>query len=172
MVEMVETQRLKITPLTYEQLLKYRRNDQSLELEMNLNKTSRVISSELAEALDETIIPNTLDESRDLLYNTLWAIILKEENKMVGDLCFIGDPNLEGEVEIGYGTYPEFQGKGYMTEAIGGMIKWAFEQPIVKIIIARTDKNNLASTKVLQKNKFKRFEASDHLLLWKLRIHK
>jgi hypothetical protein len=28
---------------------------------------------------------------------------------MVGDICFVGEPNTEGEVEIGYGTYENFR---------------------------------------------------------------
>ena len=64
---------------------------------------------------------------RTYLFSTLWTIILKEENKMVGDLCFVGEPDAEGEIEIGYGTYDEFRKRGYMTEAVNGMINWAIK---------------------------------------------
>jgi ribosomal-protein-alanine N-acetyltransferase len=30
------------------------------------------------------------------------------DNKMVGDLVIVGEPNADGEIEIGYGTYDEF----------------------------------------------------------------
>jgi len=36
---------------------------------------------------------------------------------MVGHLCIVREPNAKGEVEVGYGTYDEFQNKGFMTEA-------------------------------------------------------
>ena len=104
---MIETERLILKPLTYGQLKKYIRPDNSLETELKLNVTSRTISPELKEALEQTILPNVADTGKNYLFSTLWTVISKEENKMVGDLCFVGEPNTEGEVEIGYGTYEE-----------------------------------------------------------------
>jgi hypothetical protein len=51
---MIETERHILIPLTYNQLLKYIKCDNSLEEELNLNKTSRTISPELKEALEQT----------------------------------------------------------------------------------------------------------------------
>ena len=85
---------------------------------------------------------------------------------MVGDLCFVGEPNEAGEVEIGYGTYPEFQGQGYMTEMVSGMVAWAKAQPGVKAIIASTDATNVASYRVLQKNNFIQTGDGDGVLKW------
>ena len=87
---------------------------------------------------------------------------------MVGDLCFVGEPNENGEIEIGYGTYEEFQNRGFMTEAVDGMIQWAKKQPAVKSIIADTDKSNTASYLVLLKNGFIKTGETDLLLKWQL----
>ena len=87
---MIETKRLLLKPLTYSQLLKYIKSDDSLEEELNLNKTSRVIDPELKEAFEQTILPNVADPTKDYLYSTLWTAISKEENKLAGDLCFVG----------------------------------------------------------------------------------
>lgn len=165
---MIETNRLLLLPLTHEQLLKYIKNDHSLEAELSLNETSMVISPELQEALEQTILPNVADPDKNYLFSTLWTLIDKKENKMVGDLCFVGEPNAEGEIEIGYGTYNEFQNRGYMTEAVGGMIRWVKEQPNVKSIYAATDMDNVTSYSVLQKNNFVQCEASETKLNWRL----
>lgn len=167
---MIETKRLIIKPLTYEQLVKYARCDNSLERELNLNETERNISPELKEALEETILPNVADTTKNYLYSTLWTAILKTENKMVGDLCIVGEPNTQGEIEIGYGTYEAFQGRGYMTEVVNGIIEWARTQPEVKSIVAYTDKNNVASFKVLQHNNFIKVAETDTSYSWKLVI--
>jgi len=167
---MVETERLILKPLTYEQLVKYIKCDNSLEIELKLNETSRTISSELKEAFEQTILPNVADKSKNYLYSTLWTAISKIDNKMVGDLCIVGEPNKEGEIEIGYGTYDEFQKKGYMTEVVGGMIEWAKTQPKIKVIVASTDKTNTASFKVLEKNNFIKIGETDELFNWKLLI--
>lgn len=167
---MIKTNRLLIKPLTHQQLIKYARCDQSLEQELKLNPSNRTISDELKEALEQTIIPNVADRTKNYLYSTLWTAICVNENKMVADLCLIGEPNEMGEVEIGYGTYPEFAGKGYMTELVGGLIGWLKTQPPVKAVVASTLKTNVASYRVLQKNQFIQVGETDSSLLWKLSL--
>ena len=168
---MIETERLILKPLTFEQLIKYSKCDNSLELELNLNLTSRTISEELKEALEETIIPNVGDKSKDYLYSTIWTAILKAENRMIGDLCTYGEPNADGEVEIGYGTYEEFQNKGFMTEIVTGIIEWIKTQKKVKSIIASTEKTNPASFRVLEKNNFIKIGETDNLFHWKFEMN-
>jgi [ribosomal protein S5]-alanine N-acetyltransferase len=115
-------------------------------------------------------LPNVADETKNYLYSTLWTAISKAENKMIGDLCIVGEPNALGEIEIGYGTYDEFQGKGFMTEIVGGIIEWAKKQKIVKAIIASTDKTNTASFKVLEKNNFIKTGETETSFNWKLNL--
>lgn len=167
---MIETERLLLKPLTYNQLLKYLLSDNSLETELNLNETSRTILPELKEALEKTIIPNVADKKRDYLYSTLWIAISKTENKMIGDICMYGEPNARGEVEIGYGTYEKFQNKGFMTEIVRGIIGWAKYQPEVKSLIASTKKDNIASFSILQKNDFIKAGETDSLINWRLEL--
>jgi RimJ/RimL family protein N-acetyltransferase len=169
---MLETKRLILKPLTYEQLKKYIRLDNSLEQELNLNETSRTISPELKEALEQTILPNVADASKNYLFSTLWSVISTEENKIVGDLCFVGEPNAEGEVEIGYGTYKEFRKRGFMTEAVAGIIKWAEKQPNIRSIIASTEKSNTDSYSILVRNNFIKSGETETLFNWRLRINK
>lgn len=166
----LETKRLILQPLTYEQLLKYIQCDNSLEEELNPKKAPRKISPELKDALTQTILPNVADKTKNYLFSTLWTIVSKADNNMVGDLCFVGEPNVKGEIEIGYGTYDEFQGKGLMTEAVGGIIEWAKTQPSVTSIIASTDKINLASSKVLLKNNFIQTGETEQEFKWQLNL--
>jgi [ribosomal protein S5]-alanine N-acetyltransferase len=169
-MEMIETERLILHPLTYEQLLKYSNLDNSLEEELNLEKSPRSISPELREALDYGIIPNVADEQQNYLFSTLWTIILKENNKMVGDVCFKGEPNIDGEIEISYGIHFEFRRKGYMTEAVGEMLKWAKMQPEVLKVLASTETNNISSQRVLRNNGFSNIRDSDSIIYWEIRV--
>jgi RimJ/RimL family protein N-acetyltransferase len=89
---------------------------------------------------------------------------------MVGDLCFVGEPDAKGEVEIGYGTYEEFRKMGYMTEAVGGMIKWAQKQADIRSIIASTGKTNIDSFSVLERNNFIKSGETETLYHWILKI--
>ncbi|MES2418762.1 MAG: GNAT family N-acetyltransferase [Bacteroidota bacterium] len=169
---MIETKRLILKPLTYQQLIKYIKCDHTLETEFNLNKTSRIVSQELKEALEQTILPNVADKTKNYLYSTLWTAISKTDHKMIGDLCMYGEPNVAGEIEIGYGTYNEFQNKGFMTEVVSAIIEWAAMQPTVKSILASTDKLNPASFKVLEKNNFIKIGETATLLNWQLKLNK
>lgn len=165
---MIETTRLHIQPLSYAQLLKYIQNDQSLERELQLNDSTRSISPELKEALEQTILPNVARPGHDYLYSTLWTIIDRATNQMVADLCFVGEPDAMGQIEIGFGTYEQHQGQGYMSEAVGGMVEWAKVQPAVKCIYAETAEDNFASMSVLQKNGFVQLNKVDGMCSWRL----
>jgi RimJ/RimL family protein N-acetyltransferase len=169
---MIETERLILKPLNYDQLVKYLNAHPSLEEELSVNYAPRLISSELKEALEQTILPAVSRASGNYLYSTLWTIISKADKRMVGDLCIIGEPNDAGEIEIGYGTYDEFRGKGFMTEAVGCIIKWAEQEPNVKAVIASTAKENFASFRVLLKNGFQKTGESETMFYWKRQFGK
>lgn len=163
----LETENLIIIPLSEEQLIKYLRNDNSLEEELNVSKSPRKIPANVKEFIENTLLFNANRNKINFLYITFWTIISKVEDKMVGDLCFKGEPNKAGEIEIGYGIYPQFQNKGIMTEAIGAMIKWAKTQPKVKAIIAEIVQSNFASIKALEKNNFIKYKIEDAGIWWR-----
>lgn len=164
----INTGRLQLIPLAYEQLIKYYKEDPSLDTELGLTPTVRTITDDLKEALSVTIVPGVAVAGKDYLFSTLWSVILIEENRMVGDLCFIGPPGEDGILEIGYGTYTPDQGKGYMSEAVGGIIGWARLQPGVLSIWAGTLDTNPASWRVLEKNSFVRHDQVEKIIRWKL----
>lgn len=56
-----------------------------------------------------------------------WAIELKEEKKMIGTCGFANVNTNENYCEIGYVLSPYYQGKGYMTEAVGKLLKLSFD---------------------------------------------
>lgn len=66
---------------------------------------------------------------------------------------FKGPPQ-DGTVEIGYSVLPQFQGRGYATEMVGGLVGWAMGQPGVVRVVAETEWANPASVRVLIKAGF------------------
>ncbi|KAF5059520.1 Acetyltransferase (GNAT) domain protein [anaerobic digester metagenome] len=167
---MIETERLLIRPLSYAQLLKYSLADRSLEQELNVQSLPAGLTPELKEALETSILANVAGAGTDYLYFTLWNIVLKSRRVMVGDFCLMGRPDAAGTIEIGYGIHEEFRGNGFMTEAIGGLIGWAAGRPEIRAICASTEKDNLASQKVLTNNGFLLQAASGTLLNWRLEL--
>lgn len=165
---MIETERLILRPLNHRQLEKYIKLDNSLEQELKVNPATREISLDLMEALEYFIMPNVADPLKNHLFFTLWTMVWKEKNCLVGDLCFVGEPNELGEVEIGYGTYENFRNMGFMSEAVSGIINWF--KPHVNAVIASTQRNNPASAKVLTNNNFTNYDQDEQLLHWRMDI--
>lgn len=166
----IETADLYLRPLNQNQLLQYIRMDPELEKGWNLNPVHRDISTELKEALEDTILPSVADKTKNYLFSTLWVVIRKDLNQMVAALCFKGEPNHLGEIEIGYGTFDLFQGRGYMTQAVAAIIPWAAQQSSVVSITAETEKSNQASIVVLEKNQFTQVNELGSKCYWKLNL--
>nr|WP_294777359.1 GNAT family N-acetyltransferase [uncultured Flavobacterium sp.] len=83
-----------------------------------------------------------------------WGITIKGNNKIIG---IIGHYRIQPEnhrAEIGYMSLPEYNGKGYITEAIKAVVAYGFEQMNLHSIEAVIDPENIASEKVLLKNGF------------------
>src|SRR5215212_4601230 len=59
----------------------------------------------------------------------LWAVILKENNRLIGRCGFVRQP-LEGgeEIEISYLIEREFWNRGYASEAASAALKLGFEK--------------------------------------------
>jgi RimJ/RimL family protein N-acetyltransferase len=165
---MIETERLILRPLNHRQLEKYIKLDNSLEQDLKVNRSTREISPDLMEALEYFIIPNVANPLKNHLFFTLWTMIWKEKNCLVGDLCFVGEPNEFGEVEIGYGTYENYRNMGFMSEAVSGMINWF--KPYLNAVLASTEKDNPASAKVLTNNNFTNYDQDERLLHWRMDV--
>ena len=89
---------------------------------------------------------------------TLWYMVLRDEVKrerlIIGNAGFKGLPDSGGTVEIGYSVLPEYQRAGYASEAVAGLIAWAFSHPQVERVIAETYPELTPSKRVLEKNGF------------------
>lgn len=85
-----------------------------------------------------------------------WLILLRETRTAAGTVGFIGKPDADGAVTIGYSVYPEFEGQGVATEATRALIEWAFEQAEVSRVRATIPPWHAASLHVARKAGMKR----------------
>ena len=83
----------------------------------------------------------------------IWNVELAGEGTVVGNLSFKG-LGADGAVEIGYGTNAGYECRGYMTEAVSAVARWAAAQNGVTRIEAETEDGNAASKRVLEKSGF------------------
>ena len=131
---LVETERLSLYPLS------------DAEMEALIEKES---DAELKQAYTE-MLDACVVAPRDRVFSAVWVLKRREDGAIVGDLSFkgLGD---DGAVEIGYGTYEPYRNRGYMTEAVKAMTRWALEQGCVKRVEAEVVESNAASKRVLEK---------------------
>ena len=80
-----------------------------------------------------------------------WAIIHKEDNKMIGTCGFTRIDDENSTVEIGYVLSPKYWGRGLATEATRKVVEFAFEQLSVNRVEARFLFGNDASLNVMRK---------------------
>ena len=135
---MVITERMKVYPISIEKL------KEIVETEKN----------EILKIAYKEMLDGCLNYPENYIWYTLWFMELKDsENEIIGTLSFKGIDD-KGIVEIGYGINEGYENKGYMTEAVRAIVKWASEQPNVKQIEAEAEENNYASIRVLEKCNF------------------
>ena len=85
-----------------------------------------------------------------------WAITFKDDSELIGSICLWNFAIEENKTEVGYELLPDFQRKGIAQEALSAVINFGFEVMKLKTIEAYTHKENLQSTKLLEKFNFKR----------------
>ena len=100
-----------------------------------------------------------------------WGVFVIDDTSSghsVGGIGFKSAPNERGEVEIGYGICHSFQGRGVATEAVVALCDFA--KPRARVVLAETDRENVASQRVLEKSGFQSVGDSDGLIRWRREI--
>jgi RimJ/RimL family protein N-acetyltransferase len=77
-----------------------------------------------------------------------------ETPMLVGVAGYGEPPTADGVVEIGYAITEEHQRRGYATEAIAALLRRAFADPRVRVVVATTYPGLRASIGVLEKSGF------------------
>ena len=84
-----------------------------------------------------------------LVYN--FFIALKDSNEFFGRVYLHSKPELNREIEIGYGISEKHRNKGYATEAGKAIIQFAFENVGLDVIVAIVKPENIPSRRVIEK---------------------
>ena len=80
-----------------------------------------------------------------------WAIVLKEINEPIGSIAAVKQDDDIKMVHIGYCIGKKWWNRGIVSEALGAIIKFFFEEVGVNRIESRHDPNNPGSGKVMEK---------------------
>jgi len=99
----------------------------------------------------------------------LYVIAEKSSGLAIGGIGFKTTPNEQHEVEIGYGICPSHQGRGAASEALQALCD--FSRGRVIAILADTDRDNIASQRVLERCGFHTVHEDENLIRWRRDFH-
>lgn len=107
---------------------------------------------------------HSIEDARDFIQKIIngiannesifWVITFKHETALAGTICLWNIDKENAVAEIGYELLTQYHGKGIMHEAAKEVIAFSFEQMKLQSIEACLHKDNLASVKLLERNKF------------------
>lgn len=167
----IETERLRLIPLTHEQLQLLAKSRIAMESALGLCSSSMkidpIFEREMADALYHFWLPQTKLNPEKFEWYTSWEIILKETNTTIGGVGFGGYPE-SGTTEIGFMIDSNHHGKGYAYEALKALVSWAFENSDAQNIVARTEIANTEAQKLLMRTGFTRQSDDDVIISFAL----
>ena len=81
-------------------------------------------------------------------------ILRRDGDQPVGHvhLKSLADAKAGRTAELSYAIDAPYQGQGYATEAVGGVLRFAFDKAGLDYVIACVEPDNLASVRVVEKN--------------------
>ena len=85
-----------------------------------------------------------------------WAIALKNDPKLIGNICFWRIQKEHYRAEIGYVLHPAYHGKGIMQEAIMAVLDYGFKIMGIHSVEANVNPENITSIKTLERTGFVR----------------
>ncbi len=80
-----------------------------------------------------------------------WAVVLREEDRMIGTCGFTRFHFQHDAAEVGYVLNPDYHGRGYATEALSAVMGFGFRELLLHRIEAKYIIGNDASRRVMEK---------------------
>ena len=163
----LDSERMYIFPLSPDEVGLLAEDVSALEVRLGLTYEGESLVGHLLDVTKgqyKRIVKN----KENYLWHTFWMFVLKEDKTIVGSACFKGLPDSDGTVEIGYGTNEKHQNKGYTSEAVCSICKWALTQVGVENVVAETEKDNIPSQRVLEKCGFKIYKETADGIWWRV----
>lgn len=87
--------------------------------------------------------------------SVFWAMSLKNQPALIGTICLWNLSPETSTAEIGYMLHPDFQGQGYMQEALVSVVAYGFDVMQAGLIEGFVHVKNMPSIRLLERNGFK-----------------
>ena len=166
MTDRIETERLVLFPYTKENLAMFNRDLPRFEETYGVVYRGEELDYLLKGFLEKLENEIAADEEHYLFF-TEFLIVLKETGHVVGSIDYKYVP-VDGLTEVGYGMNPDYEGHGYMTEALTAFLDFGRKNGI-KTVRADTEPGNIRSQNVLKRCGFT-FLKEEKNLWWEVHL--
>jgi len=159
-METIETQRLRLVPLS-------------------LGDAAAMVNGHRPDAIrwaqgyptDGTLVAAGLvvtaeAEGRPLGPWTTYQMHRRSDGIVIGDCGFLGPPDAQGRVQLGYGVCEPERGHGFAVEALIALIAWARSHPEITRVLADTACTNLPSIAVMEAAGMRRAGSDGQIVLY------
>jgi ribosomal-protein-alanine N-acetyltransferase len=163
----LRTQRLTLVPFTLEFIDALERRDDAEEL-IGAAIPDDWPDQELGGLL--SLYADWLRDDPSVVGYGPWVVMACGDRILVASAGFVGKPDVDGSIELGFGTYTDYRNRGYASESAGALIDWGLAQPGVERVIAKCDPNNYPSVRVLEKIGMQRVGDADEQVLWQTAV--
>jgi ribosomal-protein-alanine N-acetyltransferase len=156
----LESERLILRPIIMDDaqdMFEYASDDEvTAPLTWNTHKTIK----ETEDAIQDYFLRKGKDQFES------YAVVLKDENKMIGTCDYMHHNKVANSAEIGFAFNKNYWGHGYATEATKRLIQFSFEVLKLSKLTISHSKHNNKSSRVVEKCGFKLLnETLDYLPL-------
>jgi RimJ/RimL family protein N-acetyltransferase len=98
-----------------------------------------------------------------------FSLILRESGELVGDVGLSPASEEPDVMKVGYTVAPEFQGRGFATEAVGALVAYSLDVLDAQVVRMYASADNVASIRVAEKvgmDLMETFEGHDGDEVW------
>ncbi len=155
----IETERLTLIALKPDMLRLLADDIPALERELSCVYDAEKIDGHMLD-ITRKQYEVALADPENYVWHSFFLFLRREDRTVVGSADFKAPPDENGDVEIGYGLGESQRGRGYMTEAVSAMCRWAKENG-AKRVIAETLTDNEKSQNVLKRCGFRLYKSGD-----------
>lgn len=96
------------------------------------------------------IVVTAAREGHDLGPWTIYQVIRAADGRVLAGLGFLGPPDADGAVHIGFSETREARAEGAVAEAVAALAAWAVKHPDVTMVRADTAVTNVRAVQVLE----------------------
>jgi RimJ/RimL family protein N-acetyltransferase len=80
-----------------------------------------------------------------------WAVVVERDGVVIGDVALWATEQSRRRGEVGWVFHPDHSGHGFATEAVGAVLRTAFDEFKMHRVVAQMDARNAASVRLCER---------------------